>query len=657
MFKKILIANRGEIACRIRRTCNRLGITTVAVYSDADRHALHVQTADEAVYIGPAKAAESYLNMERILAAAQQTGADAVHPGYGFLSENSEFARRCKRAGVVFIGPSPESMDAMASKSAAKALMEKSGVPVVPGYHSDDQSLRTLEAEAKRIGFPLMIKATAGGGGKGMRVVRAAQEFQDALAGAKREAKNAFADDCVLLEKYIPQPRHIEFQVFGDRHGNVVHLFERECSLQRRFQKVVEETPSPFLDERTRQNMGDAAVAAAKAVNYVNAGTIEFIVGADKSFHFMEMNTRLQVEHPITEETTGLDLVEWQLRVAAGGKLPLSQNQIRQHAHAIEVRLYAENVEKGFLPVTGRIETIHLPQGEGTRVDTGVRDGDEISIHYDPMIAKITVSGKDRAEAVKRLQQALAETAVFGLTTNLPLLRGIAKHSDFATGRFDTGFIERALKDLLARPRLSAPAIAAAVADELSALDRATTGTPWTADGWHLSGQHGLRFLAREHDGSEHVLHVTGNTRAFTLTLGGMAHEVSAEHLGGTAWTVALEGKVHVVEVLHHGAEMQVAFDTQTYDFGLTSPYAPGAGRVADEATHPVSPMPGRVVAVHVKPGDKVEPGQPLLVLEGMKMEYTVKAAVAGSIQELFCAESDMVEAEAPLVDIKPDKD
>ena len=656
MLKKILVANRGEIACRVIHTCKRLGIATVTVYSDADRHALHVQTADEAVYIGAAKATESYLNMDRILAAAKQAGAEAIHPGYGFLSENSEFARRCKQAGLIFIGPSPESMDAMASKSAAKSLMEKAGVPVTPGYHGAEQSLKKLEAEAKRMGFPLMIKATAGGGGKGMRVVRAVKEFQDALAGAKREAKNAFGDDRVLLEKYIPRPRHIEFQVFGDAHGNVVHLFERECSLQRRFQKVVEETPSPFLDEGTRKHMGDAAVAAAKAVNYVNAGTIEFIMGADKSFHFMEMNTRLQVEHPITEETTGLDLVEWQLRVAVGEKLPLSQNQIRQRGHAIEVRLYAENVEKGFLPVTGRIEAFHLPQGEGTRVDTGVRGGDEISIHYDPMIAKLSVSGKDRAEAVRRLQQALAETAVFGLTTNLPLLRGIARHPDFATGRYDTGFIERALKNILITPSLPALAIAAAVADELSALDHATAGTPWTADGWRLDGQHGLHFIAREPDGSEHMLHVTGNTRAFTFTLGGMTHEVRAEHLGGSAWTVALEGEIQAAEVLRHGADRQVAFDTQSYNFLFTSPYAPKSARVADEATHPVSPMPGRVVAVHVKPGDKVEPGQALLVLEGMKMEYTVKATVAGVIAEVLGQEGELVEAEAPLVDIKPDE-
>ncbi|MGH9353831.1 MAG: acetyl-CoA carboxylase biotin carboxylase subunit, partial [Terriglobia bacterium] len=365
MFTKILIANRGEIACRVMRSCKRLGIVTVAVYSDADRHALHVQMADEATHIGAAKASDSYLNMDRILAAATQTAAEAIHPSYGFLSENSAFARRCQQAGVIFIGPSPESMDAMASKSAAVTLMEKAGVPITPGYHGYDQSLKKLEVEAKHVGFPLLIKPSAGGGGKGMHIVRSADEFKEALETARREAKNAFGDDSVLLEKYIQQPRHIEFQVFGDMHGNVVHIFERECSLQRRFQKVVEETPSPFLDEAMRRKMGEAAVAAAKAVNYINAGTIEFIVGADKSFHFMEMNTRLQVEHPITEETTGLDLVDWQLRVAAGEKLPLTQNQIKQRGHAIEVRLYAENVEKGFLPVTGRIEAFPLPQGEG----------------------------------------------------------------------------------------------------------------------------------------------------------------------------------------------------------------------------------------------------------------------------------------------------
>src|SRR5690242_4808556 len=399
MFKKILIANRGEIACRVMQTCRRLGIQTVAVYSDADRHALHVQMADEAVHIGAAKAADSYLDWRRILKAAKDTGAEAVHPGYGFLSENTEFSAECKKAGIVFIGPGPEAIELMGSKSAAKALMEKAGVPVTPGYHGDDQSLAKLQAEAAKIGYPLLIKAVAGGGGKGMRIVNAADEFKEALAGAQREAKAAFGDDHVLLEKYLEGPRHIEFQVFGDSFGQVVHLYERECSLQRRFQKVLEETPSPFLDEPMRRKMGEAAVAAGKAVKYVNAGTIEFIVSPDRSFYFMEMNTRLQVEHPITEETTGFDLVEWQLRVAAGEKLPASQATIAQQGHAIEVRLYAENPDKGFLPATGRIEAFHAPQGTDVRVDTGVRSSDEISIHYDPMIAKITAKGKDRRAA------------------------------------------------------------------------------------------------------------------------------------------------------------------------------------------------------------------------------------------------------------------
>jgi len=655
MFKKVLITNRGEIACRVMRTCKRMSIATVAVYSDADRHALHVQMADEALYIGASKVSESYLNMDRILAAAKQASADAMHPGYGFLSENSELARRCKQAGIVFIGPSPESMDAMASKSAAKSLMEKAGVPVVPGYHGENQSLKKLEAEAKRIGFPMIIKATAGGGGKGMRVVHAARDFKDALEGAKREAMNAFGDDSVLLEKYIQQPRHIEFQVFGDRHGNLVHLFERECSLQRRFQKVVEETPSPFLDENTRKKMGEAAVAAAKAVDYVNAGTIEFIVGADKSFHFMEMNTRLQVEHPITEETTGLDLVEWQLRVADGEKLPLKQEQIKSHGHAIEVRLYAENADKGFLPVTGRIERFETPDKDYLRVDTGVRSGDEINIHYDPMIAKLSVYGKDRAEAIERLQFALARTAVFGMVTNLPLLRGIARHPDFAADHYDTGFIEHELKALLTRPTITAVALAAAVADELaSGSDDAIS--PWQADGWRFASPSGRRLRVRTAGGLEHTLHINGSATGFSFTLHETLYEVWDIQSGTYECQFTLNGTPYSTEVLRHGDEFQIAIDAEAYNFTFSSPFAPKALGTADTATHPVSSMPGRVVAVHVKPGDKVEPGQALLVLEGMKMEYTVKAIVSGSIENILYKEGDMVEAEAPLVDIKPDE-
>lgn len=652
MFRKILIANRGEIACRVMHTCRRLGIATVAVYSEADRRALHVEIADEAVFIGPAPATESYLDMDRILAAAKKTGAEAIHPGYGFLSENSDFARRCKKDGIVFIGPSPESMDAMASKSAAKALMEKAGVPVTPGYHGDDQSLKKLEAEAQRIGFPMMIKATAGGGGKGMRVVNAAGDFKDALDSAKREAKNAFGDDHVLLEKYIQHPRHIEFQVFGDNHGNVVHLFERECTLQRRFQKVVEETPSSFLDEAMRKKMGAAAVAAAKAVNYANAGTIEFIVGADKSFHFMEMNTRLQVEHPITEEVTGLDLVEWQLRVASGEKLPLTQNQIKQQGHAIEVRLYAENADKGFLPVTGHIEQFDTPDENCVRVDTGVHSGDEISIYYDPMIAKLSVTGKDRADTVGKLRNALARTAVFGMVTNLPLLRGIARHPDFAAGQFDTGFIERELATLLARPAITPAALAAAVASKFSISQHDTAG-PWQNDGWRSSGKTGRRLLIRSADGSEQMLRVQGAASTFSFDMGGTLYEAKNVRAHESAWHFNLNDKAHAAHVLRQGDGFQVAIGDTAFNFTLASPFTPKASRVADTATHPVSPMPGRVVAVHVKAGDAVQPGQPLLVLEGMKMEYTVKAGVAGHIENVLYKEGDMVDAEAPLVDIK----
>ena len=655
MFKKILIANRGEIACRVMHTCKRLGVATVAVYSDADRHALHVAMADQAVRIGPAKAAESYLDWRKILAAAKSTGAEAVHPGYGFLSENAEFARECKKAGIAFIGPTPEAIELMGSKSAAKSLMEKAKVPVTPGYHGEDQSLKTLEAEAKRIGYPLLIKAVAGGGGKGMRIVNAASEFKEALEGAKREAKAAFADDHVLLERYLQQPRHIEFQVFGDTHGNVVHLFERECSLQRRFQKVLEETPSPLLDKAMRRTMGEAAVAAAKAVKYVNAGTIEFIVGADRSFYFMEMNTRLQVEHPITEETTGQDLVEWQLRVAAGEKLPLTQDQIVQRGHAIEVRLYAENPDKGFLPATGRLEVFHPSQADEVRVDTGVRSGDEIGIFYDPMIAKLTVRGKDRGQAIAHLNAALAQTAVFGLVTNLPLLRGIARHPEFATGKFDTGFIEQALKDLLGRPRLTSTALAAAVAEELWRLNAPAYGGPWSADGWRLSGGRGLRFTAREHDGTEHAVTAAGSPLVFTLAFDGKRYEIGAEHLGRSAWTITVGGKSHAAEVLRYGADRQVDLDGTAFNFALASPYAPKAGRVADEAAHPLSPMPGRVVAVHVKTGDKVMPGQVLMVLEGMKMEYTVKAAVSGTVEKVLFEAGAMVDVEATLAHIKPE--
>ncbi|HEY8189588.1 MAG TPA: acetyl-CoA carboxylase biotin carboxylase subunit, partial [Micavibrio sp.] len=458
MFKRILIANRGEIACRIIGTARRMGIETVAVYSDADRNARHVRMADGAVRIGPASSRESYLRGDIIIQAAIQTGAQAIHPGYGFLSENEDFAAACARAGIVFIGPTPDSINAMGLKDKAKAIMSKAGVPVVPGYLGEKQDAPTLRKEADKIGYPVLIKAVAGGGGKGMRLVAAADDFEEALASCKREAAASFSNDHVMIEKYIARPRHVEMQVFGDSHGNAVHLFERDCSLQRRHQKVVEEAPAPGLPDKVRKNLGEAAVRAVKAIKYQNAGTIEFIMDSKThEFFFMEMNTRLQVEHPVTEMITGLDLVEWQLRVAAGEKLPLTQKDLSVNGHAFEVRLYAEDPANSFLPQTGTIHTFIYPSfnpdgnesGARIRVDTGVEEGDSVSIHYDPMIAKLIVHGKDRTAATDSMRDALDEILLTGLTTNQEFLSGIFRQSDFIKGDVDTGFIARHEKELL----------------------------------------------------------------------------------------------------------------------------------------------------------------------------------------------------------------
>ncbi len=472
LFGKILIANRGEIARRVIRTCRKLGVRTVAIYSDADKHAAFVREADEAVLIGPAPASDSYLRGDRIIAAAVNAGVEAIHPGYGFLSENAEFAEQCASAGIVFIGPTPDAIRAMALKGAAKALMTEAGVPVTPGYHGDDQSTDGLQREADRIGYPVLIKAVAGGGGKGMRRVDKASDFADALVSAQREGQNAFGDPKVLIEKYVEVPRHIEIQLFADNHGNVVHLFERDCSLQRRHQKVIEEAPAPNLPDAIRHAMGQAAVKAAKAIGYRGAGTVEFIVdvsgGIDTAdFYFMEMNTRLQVEHPVTEAITGVDLVEWQLRVAAGEPLPLTQDQLRIDGHAFEARLYAEDPQNDFLPVTGILQKLEFPAT--ARIESAVEQGDAVSVFYDPMIAKIIVHGRDRTQALARMRQALIETRLAGMATNLAFLRRLMSDPDFASARIDTGFIARHI-DTLTQPWPDAPA---------------PSDDPWTrADGW-----------------------------------------------------------------------------------------------------------------------------------------------------------------------------
>jgi 3-methylcrotonyl-CoA carboxylase alpha subunit len=491
MLRRLLIANRGEIACRIIRSCRRLGVHTIAVHSEADRGALHVRSADESVCIGPAPARDSYLNIAAVIEAARATRADAIHPGYGFLSENAAFAEACAAAGIRFVGPPASAIRAMGLKNEAKAIVAAAGVPVVPGYMGEDQSNARLAHEAARVGFPLLVKAVAGGGGKGMRVVPDASALAEALVGARGEAENAFGDGRLMLERFLERPRHIEVQVFGDSHGGCVHLFERECSVQRRYQKIIEESPSPFVSQAMREAMTAAAVSAARAVDYVNAGTIEFIVDADGNFYFMEMNTRLQVEHPVTEAVTGLDLVEWQLRVAAGERLPLAQHEIRQQGHAIEARLYSEDPRRGFLPSVGRVERFARPAGdENWRVDAGIEDGDAITVHYDPMIAKVIACGRDRAEALATLRRQLDRTAIFGVANNLPLLRAIAAHPQFAAGDVDTGFVDR---ELPALTREAAPApeslmLAASIAiEDLAAPD--PRGSPWTrGDGWRAGG-------------------------------------------------------------------------------------------------------------------------------------------------------------------------
>jgi 3-methylcrotonyl-CoA carboxylase alpha subunit len=657
MFDTILIANRGEIVCRVIRTARRMGIRTIAVHSDADADSLHVALADEARLIGPAPARDSYLNAGAILRAARDTGAQAIHPGYGFLSENADFAETCAASGIVFIGPPPAAIRAMGSKSAAKALMEKAGVPLVPGYHGDDQSTATLREAADRIGYPVLIKASAGGGGKGMRIVEAATDFDEALALAKGEARASFNDDQVLIERYLTHPRHIEIQVFADTQGNTIHLFERDCSIQRRHQKVMEEAPAPFMDPERRQAMGRAACDAARATGYVGAGTVEFIAEGD-SFYFMEMNTRLQVEHAVTEAITGQDLVEWQLRVAAGEKLPLGQDELRLDGHAIEARIYAEDPARDFAPSIGRIHHLRTPaEADGIRIDTGIREGDAVSIHYDPMIAKLIAWAPDRVEAAARLGRALAATEIAGPATNLALLRSIATHPAFRAGKLDTGFIARHAETLLA-PRAAAPrqAFAGAAArlllDEAArpAADPADPHSPWnTATAWRLNGDgyqdvtlldgetvHTLRVHLRG-DGSFRLDHAQESTDVIARDLGDGR---LALRLDGTTATLRVLRRQDIVSVFQHGA----AHDLRLVDLGAAIGAAgPVAGRV-------VAPMPGRVLDVLVSPGQGVARGAVLLVLEAMKVQMRIPAPVDGTVTAILCATGDLVEDGAELV-------
>jgi 3-methylcrotonyl-CoA carboxylase alpha subunit len=657
MFQKILIANRGEIAVRVARTARRMGIQTVAVYSDADRDAMHVAMCDDAYYIGGAAPKDSYLLGDKILEIAKQIGAQAIHPGYGFLSENEDFARKCATAGVVFIGPPPDAIEAMGLKSESRRLMQKAGVPLVPGYHGVDQDEGLLAREAERIGFPVLIKASAGGGGKGMKVANNAAEFAQALASAKREAKNSFGDDNVLIERYLLRSRHIEIQVFGDTLGNCVYLFERDCSLQRRHQKVIEEAPAPNMTAERRKQMGEAAVAAAKAVNYVGAGTVEFIAEHDFAesgrFYFMEMNTRLQVEHPVTEMITGTDLVEWQLRVASGERLPKLQDELTINGHAFEARVYAENPRNQFLPATGTIEKLRTPQiGEHLRIDTGVREGDAITPNYDPMIAKLIVHGETRAQALQRLAMALDDYAVVGFANNVEFLQRVARHPAFAAAEIDTGFIPRHTDSLL--PPLPAPtdtALAACALIELNAVNvtQRDDSSPWArADGFWLGQTDNAIHFSYAQGETKYKVGVIPRGTGYLLQLPSGTHCAAAK-FDGERIAITL-GETHVnAQVLQHGLHRVVLMQGARYEFDAIDPYVPPESEDS-HGGHLTAPMPGSVVSVLVKPGDVVTKGQALIVMEAMKMEHTIVAPFAGKVEATYFSAKEQVKEGAELV-------
>ena len=665
MFKKILIANRGEIACRVAATARRMAIKTVAVYSDADASAKHVEYCDEAVHIGGSAPKDSYLRWERIIEAAQATGAQAIHPGYGFLSENEEFAQACANAGLVFIGPPPSAIRAMGLKAESKQLMEKAGVPLIPGYHGSDQSPALLKREADRIGYPVLIKASAGGGGKGMRAVDKTEDFDEALQSCKREAITSFGNDVVLIEKYAQRPRHIEIQVFGDTHGNYVYLFERDCSVQRRHQKVLEEAPAPGMTEAMRQQMGEAAVAAARAVNYVGAGTVEFIVEqrADGSmnFFFMEMNTRLQVEHPVTEAITGLDLVEWQLRVASGEKLPLAQDQLKINGHAIEARICAESPDNNFLPATGTLHVYEKPgcssfERSTVRIDDGVRQGDTISPFYDSMVAKLIVHGQTREEALARLDEALAQTRIVGLNTNVQFLRYVVRSDSFASANLDTALIPREHAALFNQEPIGlAMSAAASIAQTLLSERAQENADPFSRrDGWQSHGVTLRRFEFEFHGASAEAELTYLHDGALLLKVVDPAGDavgplVFAKVERGIDLQFA--GRRMLVEIHQHG-EINHVFAARGASRITVIDRLSHAGEAHADTGRLTAPMPGKVVSFAVKAGDKVSKGQALAVMEAMKMEHSIAAPADGVVAELLYAPGDHVAEGAELLKI-----
>jgi len=659
MFDKILIANRGEIACRVIASCRRLGIATVAIYSEADAGALHVRLADQAVCVGPAAARDSYLSIPAIIDAARQCGAQAIHPGYGFLSENPGFAQACADAGLVFIGPPVAAMRAMSSKASAKQLMQRCNVPLLPGYHGEDQDPARLRQEAERIGYPVLIKATAGGGGKGMRMVDSAAVFDERLASCQREARASFNDARVLLEKYLLHPRHIEVQVFGDDAGQIVHLFERDCSAQRRHQKVLEEAPAPQLTREQREAVTQAACSAARAVGYTGAGTVEFLLEPGGGFYFMEMNTRIQVEHPVTEMITGLDLVEWQLRVAAGEALPLSQAQIAKHGHAIEVRLYAEVPEAGFLPSSGTLRRFELPPASGAlRLETGIEAGDRVGIDYDPMLAKLIVHAGTRAEAVAALRAALAQVRIEGVGNNVMFLRRLAASAAFTRGEIDIGFIERTHEVVAGRSMpLNAPALAAA-ALWIIARERPATASPWNAgDGWRLNGEL-TRTLEFDSAGGQEAataiaaVEVQYHAAGVTLAIGERRGAAALRDEGNDGFFLQFGTEAVRLQIEDEAGSLRIVIGEDEYRLRRRDPLRLAADAYVAEASL-AAPMPGRVIAQLVAAGSAVVKGAPLLILEAMKMEHTICAPADGTVRGYRAAVGEQVKEGWDLIDFE----
>jgi 3-methylcrotonyl-CoA carboxylase alpha subunit len=656
-FRTLLIANRGEIACRVIRTAQAMGLRTVAVYSEADRDAMHVALADEAVLLGPARARDSYLNIERVIEAARKSGAQAVHPGYGFLSENAEFAQACVDAGLVFVGPTAAMMTAMGSKSGSKMLMEKAGVPLVPGYHGEAQDEATLTKAAAKVGFPVLVKASAGGGGRGMRVVNSAAELAAAIVSAKREAKAAFGDDRMLIEKYVQNPRHIEVQIIGDSHGNLLSLFERECTLQRRHQKVIEEAPSPTLDAKQRNTVCAAARKAAGAVNYVGAGTIEF-VSDGKDVFFIEMNTRLQVEHPVTELITGIDLVEWQLRVAFGEKLPLTQDQIRLNGHAIEARVYAENPHKNFMPSVGRIKTWRMPaQSNGLRIDAGYREGDAVSPHYDAMLAKVIAWAPTRDAAIERLNRGLEQSDVRGIVTNIPFLSALVTHPQVRANAIDTGFIERELKNLTPPPAASGElelcaAVAAILSEEAKAA-RSEAHSPWLTAGWMPVGRRQRVFTFRQGQGGEQEVGLLYGNGPAKLSVGPREFAFTSSPTADGGFDLTLDGVKSRIVAVMEGHELYLRTRNGRFDLHWVDPFG---GETEEQVGEDkiVAPLPGTVVALLAEVGATLEKGAPILTLEVMKMEQTLRAPFAGVLKAIKCKVGDIVQEGVELAEVEP---